>query len=67
MSILQKRVQKKMRNISETLIINFDHCNDDIPVLLISKCEGKQVNVLSTFLGSEAYEIYSKLIGVERK
>ena len=56
-----------MRNISETLIINFDHCNDDIPVLLVSKCEGKQVNVLSTFLGSEAYEIYSKLIGVERK
>ena len=56
-----------MRNISETLMINFDHCNDDIPCLIVSKCEGKQVDILTTFLGSDAYEIYSKLIGVERK
>ncbi len=56
-----------MRNISETLMINFDHCNDDIPALVVSKCEGKQVYVLNTFLGSEAYEIYSKLIGIKRK
>ncbi len=56
-----------MVSISETLLVSFDHCNDDdIPTLTIARRNGNQLEVLTTFLGDEAYQLYYKLIGAER-
>lgn len=38
-----------MRNISESLIIGFDHCDNDIPCLTVICRDGDKMKQLSTF------------------
>lgn len=48
----------------DRLVIVYDDCPSDIPILMVARTNECNVTILSEFKGDEATEVYNMLTGV---
>lgn len=51
------------KNISDMLMVGYDHAEGDKPTLVIGRADPntKEVDILNVFKGDEAFNLYKKL------
>ncbi len=56
-----KELKRKLPTY-KCLVIAFDNSQDDDTVLIVSKNDGKSIEILKTFYNEEALDIYKRLV-----